>query len=199
MIQCLSKNRIIYHASRNSKAIFLTFDDGPCQTFTSKILDVLDNRGVKATFFLTGKTIQDDPLIIKRMKKSGHSIGNHTFSHKKISKLKKMEIIDEVSKGKDEIEKIIDERVSLLRPPNGRISFNLFLAANANKQQIVLWSVDSLDWHKKSTDSILNNVCSDSMRAGDIILFHDDNKFTLEALPKVIEFVVSKGFKFATL
>jgi len=184
----IPKRYIIWNGNRRtSKNIALTFDDGPNPLYTEKFIDMLQIYGVKATFFLSGNEIERYPELVRKLVKHGHLIGNHTYLHRDISKIKTDEIKDELQRTQSIIEKVIGLKPTMFRPPHGRIGIKGILYCLKNKLRIIIWSLDSMDHHKKSVQSILEFVNVNTVKPGDIILFHDDNDYTLEFLPMLIE------------
>ena len=191
---CLNKY-IIYHGKRGNNNIALTFDDGPNPKYTELILNILSKYDARATFFILNEEAQKYPGLTKKIIEHSHAIGNHSDDHK-IWSLKSMdqikqEIIDSIDSGKI--------KPFLFRPPRGK--FNLFLLFLAIRKRfpIILWSVESMDRMKRNKELILSNVNHQKIRGGDIILFHDDNEFTCEALPIILESLSKKNYQFVTI
>jgi len=195
----IPKKYLIYHGKRKFKNVALTFDDGPNPEYTPQILDILDDYKVKATFFLIGREIEKYPALTRRILEKNHSIGNHSYYHKKHLQLDSRKIIKEIEETSKIIKRFNGHSQFFFRPPYGKVSlFLLFMTIRLNLS-IVLWSVDSMDWKKESKHLILHKINSSNIRCGDIILFHDDNIFTVEALPIIIEGLKKKGYQFVTV
>jgi len=190
---------IIWRGNRNSKKVALTFDDGPTPNYTEKVLDLLSYHKIKASFFVLGKNLERYPNIGRRIVEDGHLLGNHTYSHKKSYEVSIREFSEELNRTKDLIKKISSRDFNYFRPPFGVFSFLTLWHCISKRFTAVHWSLDSRDFEHISTRHILKNVIGDKVRGGDIILLHDNNKFTLEALPVIIEHLQNRDFKFVTV
>jgi len=181
--------------SAGKKYIALTFDDGPHPRHTEKILDILEEKKIKATFFVVGFRAELQPESLKRMKKLNCEIGNHTYSHADMSGYVKNGVTNEIEKCSEAIFAATGEYPVTYRPPFGRIS-------KANEKKIplrkVLWTVDSLDWNVKDKNRIINNVVK-NVKDGSVILMHDFYDSTVKALPEIIDKLSEAGFEFVTV
>ncbi len=180
---------------KNDDAIYLTFDDGPTENITSEILQILKQKDVKATFFCIGRNVERYPDIYKKIIDCGHKTGNHTYSHLNGWKTKFDEYIHDVELASDFI------KSNLFRPPYGRIKPKQFNFAS-KKFKIIMWDVLSGDYNKNiSPETCLNNVIN-NVKPGSIIVFHDSIKAyknMIYTLPKVIDILKNKNYKFAVL
>lgn len=185
---------IIWELSKKDKAIYLTFDDGPTPELTHQILNILTTKKVKATFFVVGENAQKHPKPIQDIVSNGHDIGNHTFNHLNGWNSSLLYYLKNVLKA----QKVI--KSDLFRPPYGKISFNQAKALK-NRFNIIMWSILSYDFDKKiSPDECL--AMSLEAKPGNIVVFHDNIKSSenmLYALPKFIDFCLSKGYCFKTI
>jgi peptidoglycan-N-acetylglucosamine deacetylase len=177
-------------------AVCLTFDDGPHEN-TQRLLDILGEAGIQATFFINGTHLKKHEAALLKMVKAGHRIGNHFFDHVSARKISASEMRDQIERLEREVETLTGVKVEIIRPPYGHWNLNLLLYAVKNRRRIVLWSLDSLDGDPRTSDreSIRRNV--EAVRGGDILLMHDDNAQTVEALPEIIERIRAKGLKFS--
>lgn len=174
--------------------IALTFDDGPGES-TPKLLDGLKERGVKATFFLIGKSAQENPDVVKRLYEEGHLIGNHTYHHVQLTAVSEETAREEIEKTNEVLEAIIGERTQYVRPPFGEWHKGM---EEELKVLSVLWSVDPLDWTTENTDEIVNRVVTDT-EENDIILLHDCYESSVEAALRIVDILKKKGFEFVTV
>lgn len=175
--------------------VALTFDDGPSTKYTEKLLKGLKKRGVKATFFLTGERISYSKKIVKRMKKDGHVIGNHTYTHIDLAKTGYNEAKKEIEDTNNAIKEITGEKPKFLRPPYGDWNEKLL---EETDMSIVLWSVDPEDWKDRNADVVAKRVIK-STRPGDIILLHDIFGTSVDAALKIVDELQSKGYQFVTV
>lgn len=175
--------------------IALTFDDGPRRSTTAKLLDGLQERGVKATFFLVGKNIEGNEEIIKRMRDEGHLIGNHTYSHVQLSKVSTQQAYDEIVKTNELIQQVTGETPKYIRPPYGAYSNSLLMQINMTP---VLWSVDPDDWDTENTGKVVRSVVK-NVKCGDIILLHDIYDSSVAAALEIVDQLKAKGYVFVTV
>ncbi|MCL2597023.1 MAG: polysaccharide deacetylase family protein [Paludibacter sp.] len=190
----LGKN-ILWQQPTENKSIYLTFDDGPTPEVTPKLLDLLDNENVRATFFCVGQNVERFPKLFTEIKNRGHRVGNHTFNHLKCFKTDFYSYINNVKKADELIES------NLFRPPHGQISRRIVNALQSDFQ-IVMWDVITCDYDKMlSAEKILKNVRKYS-RNGSIVVFHDSakaQKNMFATLPDAIKFWKSEGYAFGIL
>ena len=177
-----------------NKLIALTFDDGPNHN-TSKVLDVLEKYNIKATFFILGTNIKGNEKIIKRMNNLEMEIGNHFYSHKITTRLKKEQLKEEIDKTDKLIYDIIKEYPTLIRPSYGIYNNKL---KNIIDRPIVLWNIDTLDWKYHNSRRIANKVFNNLYR-GNIILMHDIYNATANSLEIIIPKLLENNYKFVTV
>lgn len=177
------------------KKIALTFDDGPHPTYTGQLLDGLKERGVHATFFVTGEHASLHPDIIKRMQEEGHLIGNHTYSHIQLTAKNREAFKQELIDTNAVIEEITGEEVQYVRPPYGTWDKKFETELNMFP---VLWTIDPLDWCSSNADCIASKVVE---KAGenDIILMHDYYKSSVSAALSVVDELMEEGYTFVTV
>lgn len=185
-------NYFIKAYSKNTKTldqkIALTFDDGP-HPITNQVLDLLDKYEFKATFFCIGKQIEMYPDIFKRIHESGHTIGNHTYSHtSKMGFLSKKKIIQEITICNRMIVDRIGKKPKLYRPPFGVTNPDIALALNELKMDVIGWNVRSLDTILTNEHAILNRVLP-RINPGSIVLFHDNSERTVHVLEQLLHFM----------
>ena len=184
-----------YYEKKNQKVVALTFDDGPNPATTNQALDTLSKYGIKATFFVLGKNVSGNEEILKRMKADGHVIGNHSWSHPVLSKLSLDEAKKQITDTEDALTKVLGSSSKLMRPPYGAITDDI---RNSLDLSFIMWDVDSLDWKSKNEASILTEI-QRQVRNGSIILMHDIHAETVNALPKIIDYLKEQGYHFVTV
>ena len=178
----------------NSPMIALTFDDGPIHN-TSRVLDILEKYNVKATFFILGSNIKGNEKIIKRMNNLGMEIGNHTYSHKLLTKLEDNKIKSEIEQVDDLIFDITNEYPTLIRPSYG--TFNKRIKKIMDRP-IIIWNVDTLDWKNHNSKGIANKVLKKTSD-GDIVLMHDIYRATANSLELIIPKLLEDGYQLVTV
>ncbi len=185
----------IWRIPSGEKVLYLTFDDGPIPNITPAILEILQNKGIKATFFCVGENVFKYPEIFKQIKDEGHSVGNHTFNHLQGIKCSTEKYFNNIEKANEYIGS------NMFRPPHGWLRRAQYRKI-ARHYKIVMWDVISCDYDsslspKKCYENVVNNI-----RDGSIITFHDSikaEKNVLEALPAVIDKLTARGYEFRKL
>jgi peptidoglycan/xylan/chitin deacetylase (PgdA/CDA1 family) len=179
--------------------IAMTFDDGPSSENTPRLLEMLKQRNIKATFFLIGQNAAANPDLVRRILAEGHEIGNHSWTHPQLSKLSDDRVTTEITKTQDAIKDASGYSPTLLRPPYGAITpRQREWIENQFGLNIILWSVDPLDWKRPGASVITQRILS-QVRPGAIILSHDIHKQTVDAMPATLDGLISKGYKFVTV
>lgn len=189
----------IYSVETDEKVVALTFDAAWGADKTLGILDTIEQKDAKATFFLVSFWAEKYSDELKKLAASDRiEIGTHSSTHPYMSKLTKNEMQLELSTSKQLIESISGRKVELFRPPYGDYSDRLLDTAKEQGLYTIQWDVDSLDWKDLSKSEITQRVVS-KCRNGSIVLMHNDGKHTLEALPAIIDGLRAKGFTFKTV
>jgi len=179
--------------------IAMTFDDGPSALLTPKLLDLLKQRGIKATFFLVGQCAAEYPDIVKRMADEGHEIANHSWSHPALNKLGAGSLRQQLDTTNAAIEQATGKRPTLMRPPYGATSPRLNQVFDEQYgMKVILWSVDPLDWKNRNAATVYNRIVQ-NVHPGAIILAHDIHASTVAAMPDVFDTLLAKGYKFVTV
>ena len=177
------------------KKIAITFDDGPHPAYTAQLLDGLKERGVVATFFVTGEHAELHPEVIQRMQEEGHLVGNHTYSHIQLTKNNREVFKEELIKTNEILKEITGEEVQYVRPPYG--SWDKSFEKELNMFP-VLWTVDPLDWCSKNVGCITEKIVSKTGE-NDIILMHDYYDTSVTAALKAIDELLEEGYTFVTV
>jgi peptidoglycan/xylan/chitin deacetylase (PgdA/CDA1 family) len=156
----------------------LTFDDGPDPDTTPRVLDLLDEAGAKAIFFVVGERAKNNSALVRRIKESGHEIGNHSYSHKRFGSFR--DVLADIQ----QCQAIVTETTGIaprwFRPPYGRVTFANWLATRWPGMRMLLWSLDTGDWRCKTETEA--DVCATELekeiRPRDVVLLHDDRILT---------------------
>lgn len=187
--------------SNGEKLVALTFDDGPAADYTDKYLDILKEKGAKATFNLIGNQVDEFKDEANRIKDEGHQLMSHTWTHAQLTKLSgdklRQELDDTYAKIKDDT----GVSTTALRPPYGSWMTDCWLESQGSTSVVAIWTHDSEDWRWPGADAIVQN-CTKDMAPGSIILMHDgggDRSQDVEALPQIIDAWQQAGYKFVTL
>ncbi len=187
--------------NKDSKTIYLTFDEGYEAGYTSEILKILKENNVKATFFITAHYVNTQEDLVKQMIDEGHIIGNHTVNHKSMPSLTEEEIKKEVMDLHQGVYEKFRYEMKYIRPPKGEFSEKTLQITNSLGYQNVMWSFAYEDWNEEkqpneeqSKQKILNNLHN-----GEIILLHGNSKTNTNILDSVIKEVKNMGYEFKSL
>ncbi|WP_175409513.1 polysaccharide deacetylase family protein [Streptomyces sp. TRM64462] len=183
---------------REAKCIALTFDAGPGKD-TPKLLDILKEKQVPATFFLLGhKHVDRYPDVVRRIAAEGHEVANHTWTHRILTDIEPDEIRRELSRTQDAIERLTGRKPTLMRPPQGRTDDTVSEISRELGLSQVLWSVTAKDY--STTDSaLIRKRTLDGADKDGIILLHDIYDGTVPAVPGIIDELKKRGFTFVTV
>lgn len=173
--------------------VFLTFDDGPHPKNTAALLEILKEHGAKATFFLVGQEVKENPELVRNIIKEGHGVATHSWSHRRLPQLAFRDAWEEFDRAKRAIRQAVGVETVLFRPPFGYVTLPMLIYAAAGRMKIILWSIDSDDDCSRSATTILTR--GRQVRGGDIILCHDDNESILEALPTLLREWQTQGLE----
>ncbi len=196
-----SDQPVIRSGDPNSKKIALTFDDGPHPYKTDAVLDLLEQYGVKATFFVIGENVSYYPEPLKRAVSLGHEIGNHTYHHALLSESCEASTAEEIESTEEIVFRTAGYRMTLFRPPEGAYNECALNVVRSKNYRVILWTVDTRDWENRSADDIVKTVTS-GVRGGSILLFHDymsKKSHAMEALQILIPKLLSQGYEFVTV
>ena len=182
----------------DKKLVALTFDDGPSNMNTNRILDVLEQYNARATFFVIGKRIQNHEETIARAISMGCEIGSHTWGHSDFTKYPKRILIDSLTKVDEAMKTNFGYTMTLFRPPYASINKDVEEAALDMGYVMVLWSGSSHDWSIQDVDKIYKNTFH-CVQDGAIVLFHDIYPVTAEAIERIVPDLVEQGYQLVTV
>ena len=175
--------------------VALTFDDGPHPGTTDRLLDGLGERGARATFFLVGKEIAGREDLVRRMAAEGHQVGNHTWSHVRLSGRTAEETAGEVRRTEDLLTEILGGGTYWLRPPYGLVDGT---AEETVGVPMVKWTVDPRDWESRNTEQVVRAIL-ETVEPNSIILLHDLYPTSVEAALQVVDALQAEGYVFVTV
>jgi peptidoglycan/xylan/chitin deacetylase (PgdA/CDA1 family) len=179
--------------------IAMTFDDGPNPVLTPKLLDLLAEHHIKATFFVIGQNVIEHPEIVARAVQEGHEIGNHSWSHPNLGRMSDETVRLQLRRTEEAVQSAAGVRPVLMRPPYGSITPRQKRWIHAEfGYDIILWNVDPLDWKRPGPTTIFSRILKET-RPGSIVLSHDIHPGTIEAMPATLSQLEAKGFKFVTV
>lgn len=190
----------VYLNGRNEKKISLTFDDGPDDSITPRIIEILQQYKVKGNFFFIGSEAEKHPQVVKNAYKNGNLVLSHSYHHVDLSVLDKEQQLEEITRAGNALQSLIGKEPAMIRPPYGETNETLMKNAELKGYSIIIWSIDTLDWSQMEADNIIRNV-TNHLRNGDIILMHSDSEKTetAKALPKIIEAIQERDFQIVGL
>ena len=189
-----------------SKQIALTYDDGPNEPHTLRLLEVLAKHNVCATFFLIGRYVEQRSDIARAVVQAGHCVGNHTFTHPLLIFKSNSELREELTRCRDALQDAVGEHSHLFRPPFGGRRPATLRVARALGFETILWNVTGYDWNAPPA-AVIARKTSKQIRGGDVILLHDgghkqigaDRSQTVLATDQIISRYKSEGYEFVTI
>jgi peptidoglycan-N-acetylglucosamine deacetylase len=192
--------------TRGTKQIALTYDDGPNDPHTLRLLDVLAKHEVRATFFLIGRYVHQCPEIAREIVKAGHVVGNHTFTHPLLIFKSAADIRQELTDCRSALRGAIGEHSNLFRPPFGGRRAAVLRITRELGLEPVMWNVTGYDWNAPPA-AVIEQKVENQIRGGDVILLHDgghkhmgaDRSQTVLATDRLIKRYKSKGLEFITI
>jgi peptidoglycan/xylan/chitin deacetylase (PgdA/CDA1 family) len=181
------------------KFVAITFDDGPHPQNTPRLLNMLRERNIPATFYVIGRSVDLYPQIVRRCVQEGHEIGNHSHTHRLLSKLSDSEVRSDLARCRDSIQRAAGVRPRTMRPPYGGLTLRQRDWVHAEfGYPTILWSVDPLDWKRPGASVVASRIVSGAS-AGGIILAHDLHSQTVDAMPAALDGLLRRGYQFVTV
>ena len=180
-------------ADKNKVAI--TFDDGPNPEYTVELLEGLQKRGVKATFFVLGAEVEKYPDIVKKIDDGGHLIGVHSYVHVNFGQIGDEAAIEQIEKTQEAIHNVTGKYAGYIRPPYGCWKKSLDVEVPLIE---VLWDIDPLDWATKDADTVVQRILK-GVPEGSIILLHDASQSSVQAAFSVIDILQQENYEFVTV
>jgi peptidoglycan/xylan/chitin deacetylase (PgdA/CDA1 family) len=189
-----------------ARQLALTYDDGPSDPHTLRLLDVLARHGARATFFLIGRFVEQRPDIVREIVKQGHAIGNHTFSHAHLIFTSDTETLTQLKRCQQAIEDAMGRSPKLFRPPFGGRRPGTLQVVRSLGLEPIMWNIAGYDWNGAPAEKIVRRI-SRRIRGGDVILLHDgghkamgaDRAETVKATDALLQRYVVDGFEFASI
>lgn len=188
--------------SRGSSAypyVAMTFDDGPHPKNTPRLLNMLRQRNIRATFYVIGSNVDRYPQIARRIVAEGHEIGNHTYTHRKMTSLGTSEVRREMQRTEDAIIRATGVKPRTMRPPYGALRTDQRITIMREfGYPTILWSVDPRDWQRPGPLVVTSRILAGA-KNGAIILAHDLHSPTVTAMPSTFDGLLTRGFQFVTV
>ncbi|MBE3596457.1 MAG: delta-lactam-biosynthetic de-N-acetylase [Hydrogenibacillus sp.] len=192
----------LFYDADGGRALYLTFDNGYENGQTARILDVLKEKHVRATFFVTGHYVKDQPELLRRMVQEGHLIGNHSWSHPDMSAQSVETIRREIVRVNEAVARLTPQRTTrYFRPPRGVFSERVLRTVKDLGMETIFWSVAYKDWERdvvRGADYAYRNVMN-QLHPGAVILLHSVSKDNADALARIIDDARAAGYTFRSL
>jgi len=194
MAAAVKRELPVYSVNTEEKVLSISFDAAWGRANTEEILNILDQYDVKTTFFLVGFWAEKHPDLVAELVARGHEIGNHSATHPHMNSLSEGQIREELRRCSDLVKSITGTPTTLFRPPYGEYNDSVVRVSRAEGYECVQWNVDSLDWKNLGAEDMVRR-CTKNVNPGDVVLFHNDSKYILEALPKILAYYTEAGYK----
>ncbi|PIU53909.1 MAG: chitooligosaccharide deacetylase [Deltaproteobacteria bacterium CG07_land_8_20_14_0_80_60_11] len=196
----------IWSGAPDQKAVALTFDDGPSPVYTAQIMALLQKYQAHGTFFVMGRRVEQYPGLVQALFKAGHEVGNHSFSHPRLTKTGQLSREQELERTAVDLDLLgCPQSQRLFRPPYSAFDDRLQAYLAHTHRRLVMWSLDSGDWKGLAAPAIIKNVLS-RVRNGSIVIFHDSNEDaradrhpTVEALSIILPALKAAGYRMVTV
>jgi peptidoglycan/xylan/chitin deacetylase (PgdA/CDA1 family) len=182
--------------AKRRRRVALTFDDGPTP-LTNDYLDVLGRFGARATFFVVGELCEKHPELIDAVARGGHELAGHGYTHRRFTDLSRNELRNELSRTRALLP-VQQARRALVRPPHGELSLGSAAVCASAGFTLVLWSRDSGDWCTEQACDVVH-AFDEKLEPGSIVLLHEGQKWTLEALPEILATLERQGHELCTV
>lgn len=189
--------RPYYHGVRGRNQIALTINVDWGEEFIPGMLKIMEERDVRATFFVTGQWAKKNKEMLKLMADKGHEIGNHGYSHQHPAKLSRDGLIELIKKNEEVIYQITKQRTRLFAPPYGEVDERIAGIVSSIGYKTIMWSADTIDWQRPAPEIIVQRAVN-KIDDGGIILMHPTEP-SLAALDDIIDILTKRGYRFVTV
>ncbi|MBC7973472.1 MAG: polysaccharide deacetylase family protein [Myxococcales bacterium] len=186
---------VLRRAPVKSRRVALTFDDGP-DHLTERYLDVLDELGVPATFFLIGQRAADYPDLVRAYLRRGHQIAGHGFDHARFTKLNRRALLAQCAQTDAALGGQLSGK-SWVRPPHGSVNAPSLINLVTTGYTVAMWSIDSHDYETQDPAEVARHCAHTA--GGDVLLFHEGQQWTLDALPRIVAQIHAAGLECVTM
>jgi peptidoglycan-N-acetylglucosamine deacetylase len=195
--RAMPRTRLVTRGRAGRREVALTFDDGP-DDLTPRYLDVLDELHARATFFVVGTACEKYPELVREYVKRGHQIASHGYDHTRFSNLSWRALRDQL----DRSSRLLGPQGTprpWVRPPYGDVDARVLAQLLASGSFVAMWSLDSHDYEVKDPDALAMRCAPSQVAPGEVILLHEGQTWTIEALPKLVGNLRSAGYEFVTM
>ncbi len=181
----------------SAKRVAITFDDGP-DHLTEQYLDMLDDVGIPATFFVVGEHAAEHPGLVREYLRRGHQVAGHGYDHTRFTKLDRRALLDQCERTDAALGGQLSGS-SWVRPPHGSLDTLSLLSLRAAGYVVALWSIDSCDYGDHDPNVIVERCSPQHVSSGDVLLFHEGQQWTLEAIPRIVTALEAAGLECVTM
>ena len=195
----LPRRMFLVRGPAGCRSVCLTFDDGPHPEYTPRLLDVLKECGVPATFFVIGQQAERHPEIVRRMADEGHAVGHHSYFHEEPHRVSARQLSEEVRRTRELLRGLLGTAPDLFRPPYGNLTAAKLWRLWGAGQSVVLWSTDPMDYARRSADEVGEWFERNPLSGGDLVLLHDAYPYAAAALPGLVDSARARGLTFETV
>jgi peptidoglycan/xylan/chitin deacetylase (PgdA/CDA1 family) len=195
--RALPRSRLVQRGSADRRQVALTFDDGPDQ-LTLAYLDLLDELHVKATFFVLGNMCERQPELTREYVRRGHQVASHGYDHTHFTRLPWRGLSQQLERTDELLEPRATAR-PWVRPPYGNVDARVLAHLLASGKLIALWSLDSHDYETRNAAEVVTRCAPSHVSSGEVILFHEGQTWTLEALPRIVGGLREAGYEMVTM
>ena len=197
--QAVFPGRFLWRLPAPGGAVALTFDDGPHPEHTPAMLDVLARAGARATFFVVGREVEKYPELARRIVAEGHGIGGHSYDHTVITSLRPAALVDDLAHCRRVIREATGLDTGLFRPPKGEVSLRSIRTVCRAGYTLVHWTRTYSDYRRDGVDALTRRIDAAPPVPGDVLLFHDHNAHTVQAVAAKLPQWQSSGLEFRPL
>ena len=197
--QAVFPGRFLWRLPKTGGAVALTFDDGPHPEHTPAMLDMLARAGVRATFFVVGREVEKHPEVARRIVAEGHGIGGHSYDHTVITTLSSAALVADLAHCRRVIREATGLDTELFRPPKGEVSLASIRTVCRAGYTLVHWTHTYSDYRQDGTEALIGRIDAAPPIAGDVLLFHDHNAYSVAALASRLPQWQAAGLRFESL
>jgi teichuronic acid biosynthesis glycosyltransferase TuaC len=199
LVATLPRRMLLVSGPVTSKFVCLTFDDGPHPLHTPRLLEVLKELKVTATFFVIGQNAEKYPDLVKRMADAGHLIGHHSFTHSKPAETSAGKLVEEVHRTRELLARVVGNDSCWFRPPHGQLTAGKLWGLYCNRQRVVLWNADPKDYARSEPEEVWQWFQGRPLQGGDLVLLHDNCPHAAHILPALVAAGRERGLSFETI
>ncbi len=195
----LPRRLLLLRGPRTSNAVCLTFDDGPHREHTPRLLDVLKQHRIRATFFVVGRQAEQHLDLLHRITAEGHALGHHSYTHSDPRQITAGQLLEEVQDTQRLFRQSLGRSSQLFRPPWGKLTAGKLWKLSRAGFRHVLWNLDPKDYACRSSAEVDNWFSRRTLQAGDVILMHDTHPYAAGAIPRLATAAADRGLRFTTV